>query len=94
MYTNARPVILLLLGLSAAMFPWLATAQQCPGNPRFCPVAMFYKYDLQITSVAPPPYVENQPIAVGYRLVVDKAGVVGQLPAPRTGSVCGARRYL
>jgi hypothetical protein len=91
MYTNSRQVILLILGLSAAMFPWLATAQQCPGNPRFCPVAMFYTYDLQITSVSPPPYVENQLITVGYRLVVDKAGVVGQLAAPRTGSVCGAR---
>ena len=90
MHAHARGVVLLLLGVSAAMFSVSGTAQ-CP--PALCttPIPVFYTYDLQITSVSPPPYVENQPITVNYRLVVDKAGILGQLPPPRIGSVCGAR---
>jgi hypothetical protein len=97
MHTNSRHIMSLMLGFLVVMSPCLATAQTCPPNCPLPPgvttaVKMFYTYDLHITSVAPPPYVENQPILVGYRLVVDKAGVVGELPAPRDGSICGARR--
>jgi|SRR5580765_8514427 len=93
MHITKQKILVLILGFSTAIYPSLASAQ-CPPNcgPVVTPLHFFYTYDLQITSVSPPPYVENQPITVGYRLIVGKAGLVGDLPLPREGSICGARR--
>ena len=51
-----------------------------------------YAYDLQITSIADGPYLENQPVSVNYTLTVRTFGVARELPAPVRGTICGARK--
>lgn len=67
-----------------------AFAQPFPPEWLAVPVTRAYSYDLSVTSVSTaPPFIENSPITVTYKLSVADFGVIGQLPEPRQGLICG-----